>query len=168
MTILSLLIRWIHCPLVLVLGAIPSKGMLWMLYHNPWKILTSFNYNFQLVSKATGRIFRRINFFVDATQPTFQGRINGVSSLWIAVELTLKCCWKWNKIRSQIFNATQHWFKVSVQHWNNVKSTLQNVDATILQRYTTSFQPFFQRWYHLNVVSTWSQRQLKLYRNHSG
>ena len=168
MTILSLRICRIHCPLVLVLGAISSKGMLWMLYHNPWKILTSFNYKFQLVSKAAGRILRRINFFVDATQPTFHGRINRVSSLRIAVELTLNCCWKWNKIRNQIINVTQHWFNVSVQHWNNVKSTLQNVDATILQRCTTSFQPCFQRWYHLNVVSTWPQRQLKLYRNHSG
>ena len=126
-------------------------------------------YLFHFVSKVSDRIFLRINFFIDTTQPTFQRWINVVSILWIAVEITLIRLWKWNKIRSRIFNIAQHWYNVGVQHWNNVN-----------QYCTTSMQSFFnvaQRlvnvvstliWHILNVDLTWPQRQLKLYQNQSG
>ena len=105
-------------------------------------------YKFHFVSKITGRIFLRINFFIDTTQPTFQRRINVFSTLWIIVEITLIWRWKWKKIRCRTSNVAQHWYKVGVQRWNNVKSTLYNVDATVFQRWTTSFQRSF------NVVWT--------------
>ena len=107
-------------------------------------------YKFQFVNKVAGRIFLRINFFIDTTQPTFQRRINVVSTLRVAVEITLIRRWKWNKIRSRIFNVAQHWYNVGVQHRNNIKSALQNVNATVFQRCTTltQSQPCF------NVAST--------------
>ena len=60
----------------------------------------------------------------DITQPTFQRRINVVSTLWINVEITLIWRWKWNKIRRQIFNVAQFWCNVSTWPWNNVGTTL--------------------------------------------
>ena len=107
---------------------------------------------FQFVSKVASRIFLRINVFMDTVQPTFQRRINVVSTLWIAVETTLIWRWKWKKIRSLIFNVAWHWYNVGVQHWNNVKSTLHSVDATVFQRCTTSSQHCF------NVDTALSQR----------
>ena len=107
---------------------------------------------FQFASKVAKRIFLRINFFIDTTKPTFQRRINVVSMLWIAVEITLLRRWKWKKIRIWIFNVAQHWYNVGVQHWDNVKSTLHNVDATVFQYCTMSFQHCF------NVDMTLSQR----------
>ena len=58
------------------------------------------------------------------TQPTFQRRINVVSTLCINVEITLIRRWKWNKIRHWIFNAAQRWYNVSARRWNNVETTL--------------------------------------------
>ena len=72
-----------------------------------------------------------------SSQPTFQRRINVVSTLWINVEITLIRRWKWNKIRRRIFNVAQRWYNVGVWQWNNVETTL-------IQLY-------------LDVVSTWSQ-----------
>ena len=79
--------------------------------------------------------------------------------------MTLIQRWKWNKIRNRIFNVAQHWYNVHVQRWNNVTSTLHNVNATVFQSCTMSFQHCF------NVDMTLSQRcsnvasqhQLKLY-----
>ena len=58
------------------------------------------------------------------SQPTFQCRINVVSTLWINVEITLIRHWKWNKIRRRIFNVAQRWYNVSARRWNNVETTL--------------------------------------------
>ena len=77
-------------------------------------------YKFHFVSKVTGWIFLRINFFIDITKTTFQCQINIVSTLWITVEITLIRHWKWNKIRSRFFNVAQHWYNVGVQECNNV------------------------------------------------
>ena len=72
-----------------------------------------------------------------SSQPTFQRRINVVSTLWINVEITLIRRWKWNKIRRRIFNVAQRWYNIAVWRWSNVEKTL-------IQLY-------------LDVVSTWSQ-----------
>ena len=73
------------------------------------------------------------------TQPTFQRRINVVSTLWINVEITLIQRWKWNKIRRRIFNIAQRWYNVGVRRWNNVETALIQVC--------------------LNFVPTWPQHQ---------
>ena len=67
-------------------------------------------------------------------QPSFQGRINVVSTLWINVEITLIRRWKWNKIRRRIFNVAQRWYNVSVRRWNNIETTLHNVGTTLIKR----------------------------------
>ena len=100
-------------------------------------------YKFHFDNKVAGRIFLRINFFIDTAQPTSQHLINIVSTLWMTAEIMLIWHWEWSKIQSQIFNVRQHWYNVSVQHWNNVKSTLHNADATSFQCCTTSFQHCF-------------------------
>ena len=111
-----------------------------------WALKNTYKSHF--LSKVAGRTFLRINFFIDTTQPTFQRPINVVATLWITVEITLIRRWKWNKIRSRIFNVAQHWYNVGVQRRNNVKSTLDNLYATVFRRWTMSFQHCF------NVVST--------------
>ena len=108
-------------------------------------------YKFHYVSKVAGRIFLRTNFFIDTTLPTFQCQINVASILQITVQITLILRWKWNKIWNRIFNVPQHWCNVGVQHWKNVKSTLHNVNATVFQCCTMSFQCCFN-------VMTLSQR----------
>ena len=92
------------------------------------------------------------NAELDTAQPTFQCRINVVSTLWINVEMTLMQRWKWNKIRRRIFNVVQRRYNVGVRRWNNVESTLHNVDTAAFQRRTTSFQHCF------NVDVALSQR----------
>ena len=59
----------------------------------------------------------------ELTRPTFQRRINVVSTLWINIEITLIRRWKWNKIRRRIFNVAQRWYNVGVRRWNNVETT---------------------------------------------
>ena len=49
---------------------------------------------FSIILKVAGRIFLRINFFIDTTQPTFQTRINVVSTFQITLEITLIRRWK--------------------------------------------------------------------------
>ena len=88
-------------------------------------------YKFHFVSKVAGRMFIRIIFFIDTILPTYQRRINVVSTLWITIQITLIRCWKWNKIQSRIFNVAQHRYNVGVQHWNNVKSVLHKVNGTV-------------------------------------
>ena len=66
------------------------------------------------------------------SQPTFQRRINVVSTLWINVEITLTRLWKWNKIRRRIFNVAQRWIHVETT-LHNVETTLHNVVATLFQ-----------------------------------
>ena len=58
-------------------------------------------------------------------RPTFQRRINVVSTLWVNVEITLIRRWKWNKIRRRIFNVVQRWYNVAWNNgaWNNVDTT---------------------------------------------
>ena len=68
------------------------------------------------------------------SQPTFQRRINVVSTLWINFEITLIRRWKWNKIRRQIFNDAQRCYNVGARRWNNVEITLHNVGTTLIQR----------------------------------
>ena len=109
-------------------------------------------YKFHFVSKIAGRMFLRINFFIDTTLPTFQPQINVVSTLCITVQITLIRRWKWNKIRSPNLNFAQYWYNVSVQRWSKVKSKLHNGNAIVFQRYTVSFQSCF------NVDRTLSQR----------
>ena len=75
------------------------------------------------------------------TQPTFQRRINVVSTLWINVEITFIGRWKWNKIRRWIFNVTENWYNVSDWRWNNVKTTLHKFKTTLQDVGTTLFQP---------------------------
>ena len=68
-----------------------------------------------------------------SSQPTFQRRINVVSTLWINVEITLIRHWKWNK--SDVGFSALH----------NVDTTLvSDAETTLIQLY-------------LDVVSTWSQ-----------
>ena len=82
------------------------------------------------------------------SQPTFQRRINVVSTLWINVEITLIRRWKWNKIRRRIFNVAQRWYNVSARRWNNVKTTLHNVKTTLHNVGATLIQRCF------NLAST--------------
>ena len=103
-------------------------------------------YKFHFVSKVAGRMFLRINFFIDTILPTFQRQINVVSILKITVQITLITRWEW-KWKSEIGFSTLH-NSVGAQCWNNVKSTLHNVNATIFQRCTM----LFQRWYY--IIST--------------
>ena len=113
-------------------------------------------HKFHFVSKVAGRMFIRIIFFIDTILPTSQRRINLVSTLWITIQITVIRCWKWNnKIQSRIFNVSQHRYNVGVQHWNNVKSALHNVNGTVFQRCT-----MFQRCF--NVDMTLSQRCFNL------
>ena len=86
-------------------------------------------------------------FYVSA-QPTFQRRINVVSTLWINVEIMLIRRWKWNKIRRRIFNVAQRWYNVSARRWNNVETTLHNVETTLHNVGTTLIQRCF------NLAST--------------
>ena len=58
------------------------------------------------------------------TQPTFQCRINVISTLWINVEITFIRRWKQNKIWLRIFNVPQRGYNVSARRWNNVVSLL--------------------------------------------
>ena len=58
------------------------------------------------------------------TQPTFQRRINVVSTLWINVKIMLIRRWKWNKIRRRTFNIAQRWCNAGVRRWNKVDKTL--------------------------------------------
>ena len=115
-----------------------------MFEYNPWKWLVKFHF----VSEVVGRIFLRINFFIDTAQPTFHRRINVVSRFWITVEATLIRRWKWNKIRNRIFNVAQQWYNVGVQQWKNVKSMLGSIDEPVFQYCATSLQRC------LNVAST--------------
>ena len=82
------------------------------------------------------------------TQPTFQRRINVVSTFWINIEITLIRRWKWNKIGCQIFNVAQRWYNVSARRWSNVETTLQNVETTLHKFGTTLIQLCF------NLAST--------------
>ena len=101
-------------------------------------------YKFHFVSKVAGIMFLRTNVVIDTTLPTFQRWINVVSTLWITVQIKLILRWKWNKIQSRIFNVAQHWYNVGVQRSNNVRSTLNNVNASVFQRCTMSFQLCFK------------------------
>ena len=82
------------------------------------------------------------------SQPTFQRRINVVSTLWINVEIALIRRWNWNKIQHGFFNIAQRWYNVKPRCWNNVERTLHNIDTTLYQ-------------HCFNVASM----LLKLYRN---
>ena len=84
----------------------------------------------------------------ESSQPTFQRRINVVSTLWINVKITLIRRWKWNKIRRRIFNVAQRWYNVSARRWNNVETTLHNVETTLHNVGTTLIQRCF------NLAST--------------
>ena len=74
------------------------------------------------------------------SKPTFQRRINVVSTLWIDVETRLSRRRKWKKIRRQIFNIAQRWCNVSARRWNNletiqkVQTRLHNASTTLIQR----------------------------------
>ena len=60
-----------------------------------------------------------------------------------------------------IFNVGQPWDNIGVQHWNNIKSFLLNVDATIFQRCTMCFNVdmilsqrcFNVAWTSVNAIS---------------
>ena len=81
-------------------------------------------------------------FFKNTSLPTFQRRINVVSKLGINVENQLIWCWEWNKIQRRVFNVAQHWYKVRVQRWNNVHTTLSkhcfNVASTLVKAISKS------------------------------
>ena len=64
------------------------------------------------------------HYMMNVSQPTFQRRINVVSTLWINVEITLIRRWKRNKIRRRILNVAQRWYNLGVRRWNNVDTTL--------------------------------------------
>ena len=51
-------------------------------------------YKSHFFGKVADRIFLRINFFIDTTQPTFQRPINVVATFWITIEITLIRSWK--------------------------------------------------------------------------
>ena len=83
-------------------------------------------------------------------QPTFQCQINVASTLWTNTEITLIRCWKWNKIRHQVFNVAQHWNNVAqywnnIEHWNNVAQRWYNVVSILfkgsLNIVETTFKP---------------------------
>ena len=107
------------------------------------------------------RIFLRINFLIDTIQPAFQCQINIVLTLWMAVEITLIQRWKWNKIWSWIFNVAQHWYNVSVQHRNNIKSNLQYIDAMLHK----VISMLFQCW--CDIISTLFQHGLNVSSKHT-
>ena len=75
-------------------------------------------------------------------QPTFQRRINVVSTLWINVKITLIRRWKWNKIRRRIFNVVQRWYNVNARRWKNVETTLHNVETMLRNVGITLIQRF--------------------------
>ena len=77
------------------------------------------------------------------SQPTFQRRINVVSTLWINVKITLIRRWKWNKIRRRIFNVVQRWYNVGARRWNDVETTLHNVKTTLHNVDTKLYQRCF-------------------------
>ena len=118
------------------------------------------NHKFQFASKVTDRILLRINFLIDTIQPAFQCQINIVLRLWMAVEITLIQRWKWNKIWSWIFNVAQRWYNVSVQHRNNIKSTLQYIDAMLHK----VISMLFQCWH--DIISTLFQHGLNVSSSH--
>ena len=78
--------------------------------------------------------FQLTNELLKPSQPTFQRQINVVSTLWINVEITLMRRWKWNKNLLRIFNFVQRWLNVSAWPWNNVETTLHNIDTTFYKR----------------------------------
>ena len=72
--------------------------------------------------------------------------------LWISVEIALIWRWKWNKIWRRFFNVAQRWYSVGSLRWNNVETTLHNVDTTSKQPCATLIQRC------INIVLTSPQR----------
>ena len=107
-------------------------------------------YKFHFVNKVAGRIFLRINFFIDTNQPTFSHWINFVLKLLITINIdtTLKMK-QYPKSDFQCCTILiQCWCPTLKQH----KSTLHNIDATVFQHCKMLFQRCF------NVDMTFSQR----------
>ena len=74
-----------------------------------------------------------------ATQPTFQRRINVISTLWINVEITFIRRWKQNKIWRRIFNVVQRGYNVSARRWNNFAQRWNNVVSLLFERIRLNF-----------------------------
>ena len=125
-------------------------------------------YKFHFVSKVAGRMFLKINFSIDTTLPTFQRQINIGATLKITVQTMLIRRWEWSKIRNRILNVAQQWYNVGV-----------SIETILNQRWKTSMQPFFNVaqclfnvvstliWHYFNVILTWSQCSLNVYKNQS-
>ena len=98
-------------------------------------------YKFHFVSKVAGRMFLRINFFIDTNTCQY---FNIVSTLWIVIQITLTPRWKWNKFPVSDFQRCttliQCQYPALKQNWINVAqrqyrfSTLRNVGSTLFQR----------------------------------
>ena len=69
--------------------------------------------------------------------PTFQRRINVVSTLWINVKITLIRRCEWNKIRRRIFNIAQRWYNFTTlkKRWYNFISALLQRGLNITKGY---------------------------------
>ena len=97
--------------------------------------------------------FDCVNYTRDLAQPTFQRRINVVSTLWINVEITLIRRWKWNKIRSRIFNVAQRWYNVGT-----------DVETRLKQRWYNFISALFQRGFNISKSYTKASRACDKYR----
>ena len=128
-------------------------------------------YKFHFVGKVAGTMFLRINFFIDTNLPPFQRRIG--TTLFQHCRSTFKWCW------SDVKNETNS--KIGISTWHKIETmSAASLETMLDQRSTKSMQPFFNVaqcrfnvvstliWRYLNVISTWPQRQLKLYKNQSG
>ena len=109
-------------------------------------------FKFHFVSKDTGKMFLRINFFIDmlpyehfTVGSTCFNIVNHHSN---NVDKTLKM----KENPKSDFQCCTTMIQCRVQRWNNVKSTLHNVNAIFFRRCTMSFQRCF------NVDMTLSQR----------
>ena len=128
-------------------------------------------YKFHCVSKFASRIFQRIYFFIDTTQPisTFQ-RIYFYIDTTQPIS-TFQRIYFYIDTTQPISTSDQRCFNIVDHCWNNIdptlklqqnlkshfqrcttliqrrcptlKSTLRNVEATVFQRCTTSFQPWY-------------------------
>ena len=128
------------------------------------------NWKFHFVSRVAGKIFLKIDFFIDTTylvniSTSHQRCINIMDHRSNNVDSTLKM--KQNP-------------KSDFHRWITLKQSRCLTLKMLNQRCTTSIQPFFSvaqcRFnavltlilHYFNVVLAWPQRQLKLYQNKSG
>ena len=82
----------------------------------------------KLLFRMKQKIYSKV--ILGSTEPTFQRRINVVSMLWVNVEITLSNVE--NETKSDVGLSTLH--NVDTASVPDVETTLQNVEATLIQR----------------------------------